>query len=60
MKIDSKIDEIGTCMHVLRIYQYMVYGLLQMIIRRIRTLANDHLENQPLANDHLDGPATCK
>ena len=45
-------------------------GLLQMIIRRGRPLANNHLEvgllqmiirrDRPLANNHLEVPASCK
>ena len=39
-------------------------GLLHMIIRRIKPLANDHLpsanDHPPLANDHPEGPASCK
>ena len=35
-------------------------GLLQMIIRMDRPLANDHPEGRPLANDHREGPASCK
>ena len=35
-------------------------GLLQIMIQRGRPLANDHPEEKPLANNHLEGPASCK